>query len=70
MGTVDLLQEARAARRAYRRVRDAAFACLFLTAVLAGIAGLLTLLVTVLVDAAPWLDWQFISSYPSRKPEQ
>jgi len=33
-----------------------------------GIVVLVTLLVDVAVDAAPWLDGQFLSSYPSRTP--
>jgi phosphate transport system permease protein len=33
-----------------------------------GIVVLVTLLVDVAVDATPWLDGQFLSSYPSRTP--
>jgi phosphate transport system permease protein len=46
------------------------FHILFLLAVLLGIAGLLTLLVQVLVQGLPWLNWHFLTSYPSRHPEQ
>ncbi len=30
---------------------------------------LLTLLIRISIDAWGWVDWQFINSYPSRKPE-
>ncbi|HEY82681.1 MAG TPA: phosphate ABC transporter permease PstA [Dehalococcoidia bacterium] len=46
------------------------FHILFLLAVFVGIAGLLTLLVQVLVQGLPWLNWHFLTSYPSRHPEQ
>ena len=35
-----------------------------------GILVLLVLLVDVLVDGFPRLSWDFLTSYPSRKPEQ
>lgn len=57
-------------RRTYRRVRDAAFLALFIGTVLIGVAGLLTLLVDVLMDGITWLDWQFLTSYASRRPER
>jgi phosphate transport system permease protein len=38
--------------------------------VLIGIAGLATLILDVLIDGLPWLDWQFITSYASRRPAQ
>ena len=53
-----------------RRWRDGVFYAIFVAAILVGIAGLLTLLIDTLIDALPWLDWQFISTYASRKPEQ
>jgi phosphate transport system permease protein len=43
---------------------------LFLLAVLVGIVGLITLLVQVFVQGLPWLSWHFLTSYPSRHPEQ
>ena len=64
------------ARRTVRRGkvrkvwRDRLFLGVFVLAILMGIAGLLTLLVDTLVDGIPWLNWHFITSYASRKPEQ
>lgn len=43
---------------------------LFLLAVFVGIAGLITLLVQVFAQGIPWLNWHFITSYPSRHPEE
>lgn len=57
-------------RTAYRTGRDRFFLALFLASVVIGIAGLVSLLVSVLVDAWGWLDWQFITSYASRFPER
>ena len=53
----------------YRGVRDRVLAVVFVLSVLIGIAGLLTLLIKTLVDGLPWLDWQFVSSYSSRRPK-
>jgi phosphate transport system permease protein len=41
-----------------------------LVATLVGIVVLVTLLVDVFADGVGWLDWQFLSSFPSRFPEQ
>lgn len=46
------------------------FSILFLAATMTGILVLTVLLVDVLRQGVGWLDWQFISSYPSRKPEE
>ncbi|MDP3879490.1 MAG: phosphate ABC transporter permease PstA [Dehalococcoidales bacterium] len=43
---------------------------LFLLAVLLSIAGLITLLVRILAQGTPWLSWHFLTSYPSRHPEE
>lgn len=43
---------------------------LFLLAVLVGIGGLIILLIQVLTQGLPWLNWNFISSFPSRHPEE
>jgi phosphate transport system permease protein len=47
-----------------------AFWAMCLVANLVGIVVLVTLLVDVLADGVGWLDWQFLSSFPSRFPEQ
>ena len=43
---------------------------LFLLATMVGIVGLLVLLAQVLAEGAPWLNWNFLNSYPSRHPEE
>ncbi|MEC9278454.1 MAG: phosphate ABC transporter permease PstA, partial [Chloroflexota bacterium] len=43
---------------------------LFLLSVCVGIVGLLALLYEVLTTGLPWLNWQFITDYPSRHPEE
>ena len=48
---------------------DKAFYVLGLLATLIGLAVLLTLLLDVLSDGLGRLGWQFLTSYPSRKPE-
>lgn len=57
-------------RTGYRSWRDRFFYLLFFASVIIGIAGLVTLLLNVIVDAWGWLDWQFITSYASRRPER
>ena len=44
--------------------------CLFLLAIVVGIAGLIILLAQVLIDGIPWLSWHFLTNNPSRFPEQ
>jgi phosphate transport system permease protein len=55
-------------RITYRTWRDRLFLSLFTLAVLVGVLGLLTLLTNIVIDAWGWLDWQFITSYASRRP--
>tara|TARA_B100000029_G_C17549524_1_gene949586 strand:+ start:1144 stop:1959 length:816 start_codon:yes stop_codon:yes gene_type:complete len=40
----------------------------FVIAVIVGITGLVALLLDVLIDGIPFLNWSFLSSYASRKP--
>src|SRR3990170_372004 len=49
---------------------DKAFYVVGLLATLIGLAVLLTLLLDVLSDGLGRLGWQFLTSYPSRKPEE
>jgi phosphate transport system permease protein len=56
-------------RTVYRSWRDRFFFVLIVSSIVLGVAGLVTLLTTILVDAWGWLDWQFVTSYASRKPE-
>ena len=57
-------------RRTFRKFLERFFYGLFLSAVLVGIAGLLLLLYQVLTNGIPWINWQFITDYPSRHPEE
>jgi len=57
-------------RRILNKFYDRAFSVVGLLATLVGLAVLLTLLIDVFMDGASRLGWQFLTSYPSRKPEQ
>jgi phosphate transport system permease protein len=46
------------------------FHYLFLASTLVGLVMLALLLYDVLRDGLPWLSWDFLNSFPSRKPEQ
>ena len=52
-----------------RKTIGAIFYFTFLCAVMVGIVGLIILLTQIIITGASWLDWQFITSYPSRRPE-
>ena len=43
---------------------------LFLLATMVGIVGLVVLLAQIIAEGAPWLNWDFLNSYPSRHPEE
>ncbi|MBF2001334.1 MAG: phosphate ABC transporter permease PstA [Synechococcales cyanobacterium M58_A2018_015] len=49
---------------------DWAFAMATWTATLIALAVLATLLIDVATDGIPRINWQFLSSFPSRRPEQ
>jgi len=51
-----------------RILRERIFVIGFVLAVVVGIVGLAALLLDVLVDGLPFLNWNFLSSYASRKP--
>ena len=55
---------------AFRKATGTVFYFAFLLAVLVGLVGLIVLLAQVLIQGLPWLDWGFITSYPSRHTEQ
>ena len=40
-----------------------------ITAITIVLLVLATLLIRIIIDAWGWIDWQFVTSYPSRKPE-
>lgn len=52
-----------------RRLRGNIAVAIFFGSTLIGIATLTALIADVLVDGIPWLDWDFLSTYPSRRPE-
>ncbi len=58
------------ARKTYRLARDNVFAALFAGSVIIGVLVLAWLLIEVFIDSIGWLDWQFLSSYSSRHPDQ
>jgi phosphate transport system permease protein len=53
-----------------RKVVGSIFYVVFLGSVLIGIVGLVALLTQILVQGVPWLSIGFLTSYPSRHPEQ
>lgn len=55
---------------AARKRADRAFMFISLAATLVGILFLAVLLADVVRDGIAWLDWQFLTSFPSRFPEQ
>lgn len=57
-------------KRTLNRLYDRSFPVVGLLATLFGLAVLLTLLIDILVDGASRIGWQFLTNYPSRKPEQ
>jgi phosphate transport system permease protein len=57
-------------RRSRRKWIGVILAGILFLATIFGIVVLVTLLVDVARDAAPWLDQQFLSSFPSRFPEE
>ena len=64
------LQSQSNARKTYRLVRDNVFTALFFSSVVVGVLVLAWLLIEVFVESVGWLDWQFLSSYSSRHPDQ
>ena len=53
-----------------RKIKGRIYAGLFLAATLLGVLVLVVLIARILVVGVSHLDWQFITSYPSRFPEQ
>lgn len=64
------LQSQSSTRKTYRLARDNVFAALFAGSVVIGVLVLAWLLLEVFIDSIGWLDWQFLSSYSSRHPDQ
>lgn len=57
-------------RSVWKRLAEPLALALGIGATLFGVLVLATLLIDVARDGLPRLDWQFLTSYPSRKPEQ
>jgi len=53
-----------------RKIRGNVFSILSLGATMIGILVLVVLILDIIRDGAGWLDWQFLTSFPSRKPEE
>ena len=51
-----------------RRIIGNAAVVLFFGSTLVGLATLAALIIDVLIDGLPWIDWDFLSTYPSRRP--
>jgi len=66
--TTTTMKSRRQRLHAVRVLRDRIFVTGFVLAVVVGIAGLAALLVDVMVDGLPFLNWNFLSNYASRKP--
>jgi len=64
------LEPSWSAVRGIRRVWDRIFGPLSLIATLLGLVVLAALLIDVFSDGLPRLSWQFLTSFPSRKPEE
>lgn len=63
------LQELRA-NISRRKLLDAIFAIIGLLTILVAVITLLALVLRLILDGAPRLDWQFFTSFPGRKPEE
>lgn len=57
-------------RLSARKGIGAVFYGIFLLAVMVGIIGLIALLARIALEGSDWLNWNFITSYPSRHPEE
>ncbi|PPS44115.1 phosphate ABC transporter permease PstA [Chroococcidiopsis sp. TS-821] len=55
---------------ARNKLWQAMFAVVGLLSVLVGIATLIILIIDLFIDGLPRLSWQFLTSFPSRKPEE
>lgn len=53
-----------------RRRRGLIFSSLLFVATVSGLVVLITLIVDVVVQGGRWLDWGFLTSFPSRIPER
>jgi phosphate transport system permease protein len=68
MSSSKITRQERQRSRLIRLWRDRIFVTGFVAAIVFGILGLAALLFDVLIDGLPFLNWNFLSSYASRKP--
>ena len=61
---------ARLKNKAFRRFNDRLLYTLCLLGIIVSLVSLAILLYDAFSDGLPWLDFQFLTSYPSRFPEQ
>lgn len=54
----------------YRKLQDRAFTVLGIVCTLVGIVALLIMFTDLILDGASLVDWQFLTSFPSRKAEK
>ena len=57
-------------RASFRRAGDAVLYCLCLVGIIVSLLSLAILLYDAFADGLPWLNFQFLTSFPSRFPEQ
>ncbi|GBU10876.1 phosphate ABC transporter, permease protein PstA [Erysipelotrichaceae bacterium] len=57
-------------RIAKRNFKSNMFATFVLSVIILCFATLIWLITSIVIDAAGWIDWQFIMSFPSRFPEK
>jgi len=57
-------------RLASRHGRDRLFQRLTQAAMSVGFVALVVLILGVLIEGLPWLNWDFLNNFPSRKPEK
>ena len=68
MSSSKITRQERQRSRLIRLWSDRIFVTGFVAAIVIGILGLAALLFDVLIDGLPFLNWNFLSSYASRKP--
>jgi len=68
MSSSKITRQERQRSRLIRLWRDRIFVTGFVAAIVIGILGLAALLFDVLIDGLPFLNWNFLRSYASRKP--
>ncbi len=57
-------------RLPFRKGLGRVFYVLFLGSIVVGLVGLITLVAQLAFQGLPWLNWHFITSYPSRHAEE